>query len=64
MPSNKKTRKFNMYANGKYYTGEEILQYFSASEAQTIFNENEGAIEDDPEDEVERLQQKPWCDKI
>ena len=63
MPSNKKTAKFNIPVNGRWYTDDEIIQYFSASEAQIILQEQEPIEEYDPDAELERLQQKPWWDK-
>jgi hypothetical protein len=63
MPSDKGTKKFHICVIGRWYADDEILQYFSASEAQIIFQE-EPVEEYDPDAELERLQQKSWWDKI
>lgn len=47
MPSINKTKKFNIYADGQWYTQEEILNKYSPSEALIIIEESEGSEENE-----------------
>lgn len=64
MPKDKKTKEFNIEVDGKWYSEHEYYQYFSAKEILEREACEEATPEYNTDDELERLQQKSWWDKL